>query len=100
LNDFSQGPASVPFSVTLRNKLAKAPVAFEFTLDKSDAFDITGTECFSSELAGGDELTLPMQALITSCGVYNLQRVRLKIIKEEVVSYIFPLQWLVTISGC
>jgi hypothetical protein len=97
-NDFTKGPATVPFSITLRNRLVKTPVTFEFSIDGSESFDLSGVECFKTNLEGGQELSIPMRALIPSVGVYNLQRVRLTVDKGQWVSFLFPLQWLVSVT--
>ena len=96
-NDFDSGPANIPVSITLRNILVKYPVNFEFALERPESFDFVGPESFRTKLVGGEALTVPLHALIPAAGVYNLQRVRLTVEKGELVSYLFPLQWLVSV---
>jgi ER-Golgi trafficking TRAPP I complex 85 kDa subunit len=100
-NDFNVGPAMIPFKVTLRNKLVESTVEFEFAMDHSDTFDFTGPERYCTALKGGEELSIPFRALIPVPGVYNLQKVRLVVSNGEPipVSYVFPLQWLVTVHA-
>ena len=97
-NDFDSGPASIPVSITLRNILVKCPVNFEVALERPESFDFVGAESFKTKLLGGEELTVPLHALIPAAGVYNLQRVRITVEKGELVSYLFPLQWLVSVD--
>jgi len=92
-NNFALGPATVPLTVTLRNRLIKHPVDFEFTLERASDFDISGSECFRWELAGGESLQVPLKAILPTPGVFNIQKIRLTIEDEEPVSYMFPLQW-------
>ena len=62
-------------------------------------FDFIGAECFRWSLQGGEELTIPMQAVVSKGGVYNLQSVRLTVDKsEKKVPYLFPLQWIVRVN--
>lgn len=97
-HDFNKGPAHIPFEVTVRNRQVEASVEFEFALERQKTLEFMGCECFTWELEGGDELTIPLQALISSPGLYNLQAVRLTVTKEgKKVPYLFPLQWMVTV---
>ena len=96
--DFSRGPARVPFQVTLRNRLLYEPVEFQFSVRGSERFDVVGPECFKSALSGGEELSVSLEALILSPGVYNLQTIRLTVDEGNSPSYDFPMQWLVTVS--
>jgi tetratricopeptide (TPR) repeat protein len=100
-NDFCVGPAMIPLKVTLRNKLIESTVEFEFAMDHGDTFDFTGPERYCTTLKGGEELSMPFRALIPAPGVYNLQKVRLVVGNGEPipVSYVFPLQWLVTVNA-
>ena len=84
--------------MTVRNRQVEASVEFEFALERQKTLEFMGCECFTWELEGGDELTIPLQALISSPGLYNLQAVRLTVTKEgKKVPYLFPLQWMVTV---
>jgi hypothetical protein len=91
------GPALVPITVTLRNVLTKESVEFQFSVDQGDGFDYIGPECFESALSGGEEVSVSLQALIPNPGVYDLQRIRLKIDGED--PYVFPMQWLVAVHA-
>jgi hypothetical protein len=85
--------------VTVRNRLVGADVDFEFALDHQRAFDYLGTSSFTWKLSGGDEINVPLKARIYSGGMYNLQNVRLTIIKgDSLVPYLFPLQWTVMVE--
>jgi hypothetical protein len=97
-NNFQDGPANVSFEVTLRNRLTMAPVDFEFALDQPENFDLSGPECFKWELGAGEEIKVPLQALIPSVGTFNLQKVRLTIDHDGPVSYHFPFQWMVSVE--
>jgi len=99
-NNFGSGPAMIPLKVTLRNRLIETSVEFEFAMDHPDGFDFTGPERYCTSLKGGEELSIPMRALISAPGVYNLQKIRLIVDNGEPipVSYVFPLQWLVTVN--
>ena len=93
------GPAFVSFEVTVRNRLVDAPVDFEFSVERPKTFEFVGAESFAWKLDGGDELTLPLRAVIPVAGVYNLQKIRLTVMKEDKsVPYLFPLQWMVTVK--
>ena len=99
-HDFTKGPVYISLDVTVRNRLIDAAVEFEFSLEPQKTFEIMGGECFSWNMEGGEELTVPLQAVIPSPGIYNLQSVRLTVIKEgKRVPYLFPLQWMVNVSS-
>jgi ER-Golgi trafficking TRAPP I complex 85 kDa subunit len=99
-NNFQSGPAIVPLKVTLHNTLIEASVGFEFVVDNPDTFDITGPERHRASLKGGEEISIPLQALIPAVGIYNLQKIRLVVNDGEPVpfSYVFPLQWMVAVT--
>lgn len=96
-NDFESGPADVPLNVTLKNRI-DTPVNLEFAIVAPVTFDFTGPESYRTKLSGGEELSIPLKALLPSAGVYNLQRVRLSVEQHgsSPSSYRFPLQWMVT----
>jgi hypothetical protein len=97
-HDFGTGPAHVHFEVTVRNRLVESDVEFEFSVERPHVFEFVGADSFSWRLRGGEELRIPLQAVIFSAGVYNLQKVRLTVMKEDKhVPYLFPLQWMVTV---
>jgi hypothetical protein len=93
----SDGPARVPVKITLRNRLTKESVEFQFSVDRGNGFDYLGPECFESALSGGEEVSVTLQALIPNPGVYDLQRIRLSVNDEK--PYVFPMQWLVAVHG-
>jgi len=99
VHDFSYGPLTVDLEITIRNRLVESPVDFEFALENQNGFDFVGCTCFKWNLSGGSEITVPLKALFFKSGVYNLQSVRLTVLKTDVpVPYLFPLQWTVTID--
>jgi hypothetical protein len=98
-NFSADGPALVSFEVTVRNRLVDAAVDFEFSVERPKTFEFTGAESFAWNLDGGDELTIPLKAIIPVAGVYNLQKIRLTVVREDKsVPYLFPLQWMVTVN--
>lgn len=98
-NDFSCGPATVPLHVTLRNTLVDDDVQFEFKVEAPDYFDFTGPQLYRSSLKSGAQTTLPMRAILPNAGVYNLQKIKLRIEDGDSISYSFPFQWMVTASS-
>jgi len=91
---------NIPFEITLRNRLVDAGVFFEFSVQRPKGFDFIGTESFQWALEGGEELTVPIQAVVPKGGVYNLQCVRLTVTKtDKKVPYLFPLQWIVRVNS-
>jgi hypothetical protein len=95
-NNFDNGPAMVPLQVTLRNRLTEEAVDFEFTVETPETFDYIGPESFQWVLDAGGHVTVPLQALIPTAGVYNLQHIRLTVGEDQ--AYLFPLQWMVTVT--
>ena len=122
-NDFNNGPAIVPVEVVLRNRLAAGvpsnTVEIEFAIDPPDNFDFISypQEGYRRKLQGGEELTIPLRALIPFQGIYNLQKLRLTTIIENnsvddpqqqqqqqqqqpySVQYHFPQQWMVAVRS-
>jgi len=96
--DFRRGPADVPLEITVRNRLVREPVDFVFAVERPETFDFVGPECFKSALSGGEELSIPLRAHIPASGVYNLQRIRLTVDDDDQITYIFPMQWTVTVN--
>ena len=89
----------VDLEVTLRNRLVETDVEFEFVLDPQPEFDFVGTTSFQWSLRGGEEITIPIKARFYAGGVYNLQSVRLTVLKSEAsVPYLFPLQWTILVE--
>ena len=97
-NNFDNGPANVPLRVTLKNRV-DTPVDLEFAIVTPVTFDFSGPESYKTKLGGGEELSIPMRALLPAAGVYNLQRVRLTVANGDSASYRFPLQWMVTANA-
>uniref|UniRef100_A0A7S1CZ30 Uncharacterized protein n=1 Tax=Cyclophora tenuis TaxID=216820 RepID=A0A7S1CZ30_CYCTE len=99
-HNFANGPAHVPFEVTARNRLVEAGVEFDFAVERPKTFEFMGADSFHWTLEnGGDEVTIPMHAVIPSTGVFNLQQIRITVQRpDKKVPYLFPLQWLVTVQ--
>ena len=86
--------------IVICNRLIETAVDFEFAVDHQPEFDFVGITCFGWSLLGGDELSVPLKALIYSGGVYNLQSVRLTVLSGDTsVPYLFPLQWNIVVDG-
>ena len=84
--------------ITIRNRLIETDVDFEFALDHAD-IEFIGTTCFNWSLEGGGEISVPLKARIYSGGVYNLQSIRLTVLKAgNAVPYLFPLQWMMSVE--
>jgi hypothetical protein len=97
-NDFSKGPVTISFEVSLRNCLTNEALEFDFSVDDPGTFEIIGPECFSTHLAGCEDMSVPMRAVISSSGVYNLQRIRLTLRNDDKSSYVFSMQWLISVQ--
>lgn len=95
--DFESGPASVPFEITFRNRLMRESVKFEFAAEDPPDVDLSGAATFESVLLGGEDLTVGMSALVHSSGVYNIQKIRITCKSGEPESFLFPVQWMVTV---
>merc|ERR1712151_453348 len=58
-------------------------INFEFSIEQPDTFDFIGPQCINLKLEGGQEMSIPMQAVIHSPGVYDLQNVKLSLLFDE-----------------
>ena len=99
-HNFDASPhLDVDIEVTLRNRLVETTVDFEFALDHQPEFDFVGTTSFKWSLVGGEEIIVPMKARFYAGGVYNLQSVRLTVLKSDApIPYLFPLQWTIHVE--
>ncbi len=89
----------VDVEVTLRNRLVETTVDFELDLNHQPEFDFIGTTSFKWSLRGGEEIVVPLKARFYAGGVYNLQSVRLTVLKSNApVPYLFPLQWTIFVE--
>ena len=89
----------VDLEITLRNRLVETGVDFLFALDHLPEFDFVGSTSFKWSLRGGEEISIPLKARFYAGGVYNLQSVRLTVLKSEAsVPYLFPLQWTILVE--
>mmetsp|Transcript_143 Transcript_143/g.202 ORF Transcript_143/g.202 Transcript_143/m.202 type:complete len:2064 (-) Transcript_143:174-6365(-) len=94
-HNFSETPLHVHFEILLRNRLIFASVEFEFSLIEQHDFEFVGSECFEHTLGPGEELILPVEAILFSSGVYDLQKVKLSVCKDgKKTLHTFPFQWI------
>lgn len=86
--------------MTVRNRVVAEAVQFNVEIEHPRTFEFTGADCFEWTLEGGEELTIALQAIISSPGMYNLQHVRITVGHEgKMVPYVFPLQWMVLVKN-
>jgi len=95
--DFSLGPAVIPFTVHAQNRLTKEKVGFRLDWEPHPRWDLTGAEDYSSELDGGEMASFRMKAMMHRTGVYDLQALRLT--TSTGGSFVFPSQWLISVSA-
>jgi len=100
-HDFVENPLYLDFEVTIFNRLSQMPIQFKFSLNKTSGLEFVGFECFRSILKFDEELMIPLQAVIFTSGVYNLQAVMLTIYNDDgtEVPYSFPMQWAVLVNS-
>jgi hypothetical protein len=100
-NDFESGPVAVPIEITLQNRLLGASVDFDFAVDQPDTFDFNGPENVRIELKGGEKVTIPMQVLFHTPGIFDVQKVRLTMDDDDAPSksFVFPTQWMVSVRS-
>ena len=81
--------------IKLYNRLyAKEEVEFRFDFGDVDGVEVSGKKSFKGKLGGGQENTVRLRTMYTTCGVYNLQNVTLTV-KE--IPFLFSFQWLVEV---
>lgn len=87
--------------ISIRNRLVKSNVEFEFSLCNQPDFDFIGSSQFQRKLEGGEELVFPLEAVIFSGGIYDLQCVKITVCNEDgsKMPYVFPLQWIVKVNA-
>jgi hypothetical protein len=87
--------------ISIRNRLVKSKVDFEFSLASQPDLDYIGSEQFKWKLEGGEELVFPLEAVLFNDGIYDLQRVKITVCNEDgtKMPYIFPLQWIVKVNA-
>lgn len=98
LHDFGKGPALVPLKVRLRNQLVTESVRFEFSLDY-ESLDMIGPGYFQRSLSASEDVSINLIIMLPAAGVYDLQKVNLKMLGERNSTYTFDFQWIVTLSG-
>lgn len=87
--------------ISIRNRLVKSNVEFEFSLCTKQDFDFIGSSQFKWKLEGGEVLSFPLKAVIFSDGIYDLQCVKITVYNQDGMEmpYIFPLQWIVKVNA-
>jgi len=100
-HDFSFGPLTIGMEISVRNRLVKSKVDFEFSLSHEPDFDFVGPQQFQWKLEGDEELIFPLEAVLFSNGIYDLQCVKITVCNEDgsKVPYVFPLQWIVKVNA-
>ena len=90
----------VGMEITIRNRLLQSEVDFEFSFDRQTDFDFIGAERMKRSLNGNKELTFPLQVILYSSGMYDLQCVKITVFQENgtKTQYMFPLQWIVKVN--
>lgn len=91
----------VDLEISIRNRLVKTDVEFEFSLNPpQEEFDFIGSTKLKQKLGGGQELVVPIEAVIFIDGVIDLQCVKITVFQEEgSMPYVFPLQWIVNVMN-
>lgn len=85
--------------VIVCNRLVETDVKFQFALDDQPSFDFIGASSFTWMLSGGDQIQVPLKVRVYSGGIYNLQCVRLTVLKgDSSIPYVFPCQWSVVVE--
>jgi len=99
-HNFETGPLRLQMEISIRNRLARSTVDFNFHLEGTSDFDFIGFSCFRKTLTGGDDLSLPIEALIFRPGLFNLQSVKVTIYHPDghETPYVFPMQWIIQIN--
>lgn len=87
--------------ISVRNRLVKSKVNFEFSLSHEPDFDFIGPQQFQWTLEGDEELVFPLEAVLFGDGIYDLQCVKITVCNEDgsKVPYVFPLQWIVKVNA-
>jgi len=87
--------------IIIYNRLMQSQVSFEFSLLNRPEVEFLGSVSFTCILNPGEDIEIPIQAMLFSSGVYDLQCVQLAVIRSDgtKVPYVFPLQWIVTINA-
>lgn len=98
-NDFSKGPAHVPFKVELRNRLLESPVDFLISLEPK-TYDLIGMKKQRFQLDPDGDVTLSLQAVISRPGMFDLQALQITVRQwNEDVTYQLSQQWLVRVRN-
>ena len=100
-HNFATGLLRLQMEISIRNRLARSTVDFNFHLEGTSDFDLIGCSRFRKKLIGGDNLSLPIEALIFRPGMFNLQSVKVTIYHPDgnETPYIFPMQWMVRVDS-
>lgn len=93
---------TLPFEIFIRNRVIESDIEFELSVDsKQYDFELVGVETYRWNLKGGEELTVPLEAIIFTSGIFDLQSLTLNIISKDgkKVPFAFPLlQWNVKVN--
>jgi hypothetical protein len=96
-NDFSKGPASVPLTMILRNRLLESSIHFLYSMEPS-SYEFTGMKMRRFDLDPDGQVEISICALIARPGVFDLQAIRLSVRQgDEEVTYQLGQQWLVRV---
>jgi len=98
-HDFSTGPLHLGMEISLRNRLVRTAVDFQFSLQARRDITFIGPETFRKCINGGEEVVFPMEAILFESGMYNLQCVKLTVHDDSNTPYVFPLQWIVKVNA-
>ncbi len=87
--------------ISIRNRLVKSNVEFNFSLCEKPDFNFIGSAQFHWNLKGGEKITFPLEAVIFAGGVYDLQCVKVTVYNDDgsEMPYVFPLQWIVKVNA-
>lgn len=98
-HDFSKGPAVVPVSVTLRNRMLETPVNFVVSVDKNPSFELIGLDVLLLSLDPSQDIEIPFEALIPKAGIHDLQALQLTVHHDDQdLPFELPQQWLVHVT--
>lgn len=91
----------VDMEISIRNRLVKSNIEFEFSLCDHVDFEFAGSTQFTWKLKGGEALVFPLKAVLCSDGIYDLQCVKVTVYNEDGSEkpYVFPLQWIVKVNA-
>lgn len=101
-HDFSSGPLYVQVRVSVRNLLIHSTVKFSLSVCPIVDAVFSGIETFTKSLEGGEDISFPLEAIIFSGGVYNLQNMKLTVYDHHnnpEGTHEFPDQWILKVNA-